>query len=336
MPILSVVNGSETTYQNNGLAQGAGTTFEINGSFTNLIINDDDGNFGGDQAVNETGDDTTQTAEIGGSDVGVVYEYSFTATYGGVTYTFAVIDADFNNDGNIGDGTVSGADAGEQVAFLTVLGPSVPVIPPGGATFTVVNPVLDNTNMDYDKFICFIAGTQIETATGFMPVEELRPGMRVQTMDNGWQELVWSARRSVPGYGAATPVRFATGRLGNKRPLTVSPQHRILLSDWRSQLFGASEALFVPAQHLLGGPGVSACPQREADYVHLLFDAHEVIFAEGAATESLHPIRAISGQMGRQSQREILTLFPELRRRPGAYGPTARRCAQGYEARCVI
>ena len=33
------------------------------------------------------------------------------------------------------------------------------------------------------------------------------------------------------------PVEFAPGAIGNARPLRVSPQHRILLNDWRAQVF---------------------------------------------------------------------------------------------------
>ena len=335
MPLINVVRGTDTTYQTNGAAQGVGSTFTINADFFNITFIDNDSTFSGDQVVNETPDDTGQTVDIGSGPTAIVYDYSFDATFGGVTYEFAVIDVDVNQDGNIGDGTIAGADPGEQVYYIAVLGPSIPTIPSGGATFTITDNINDNTNQPYTNFICFASGTLIDTEHGPTPVELIRPETRVQTMDNGLQPVAWAAQRRVPGQGVNTPVTIAAGRFGNDRALTVSPQHRMLLSSWKTELFSGSEQIFAPAKHLIDGTRVRSTPRAHVDYVHLLFERHEVIFAEGAATESLHPALAIGGEMGRQSQREILSLFPELATLPESYGPTARPSVRAHEARLI-
>lgn len=91
---------------------------------------------------------------------------------------------------------------------------------------------------------CFVAGAMIATPGGERPVETLRAGDRVITADHGAQALRWAGGRAVMARGAAAPVRFAPGVLGNDRPLLVSPQHRMLLSGWRVELmFGAGEVL---------------------------------------------------------------------------------------------
>ncbi|MDG1339311.1 MAG: Hint domain-containing protein [Paracoccaceae bacterium] len=62
-------------------------------------------------------------------------------------------------------------------------------------------------------------------------------------------------------------------------------------------------------------PGIFVDPDHgEVEYFHLLFDHHEVIFAEGAPTESFYTgpeaLKAISAE----AMEEILAILPELNR----------------------
>ena len=101
--------------------------------------------------------------------------------------------------------------------------------------------------------ICFVRGTRIATSRGPVPVEDLRPGDRVLTMDEGYRPLVWTGRTTRLAYGKMAPVRIAAGALGNLRDLWVSPQHRMLLSGAEARAFGAADAAFVPAIRLVNG-----------------------------------------------------------------------------------
>lgn len=63
----------------------------------------------------------------------------------------------------------------------------------------------------------------------------------------------------------------------------------MLFQGYRAELlFGESE-VFVAAKHLLDGKLVTRDTGGDVTYIHMMFDQHEVIFAEGAATESFHP-----------------------------------------------
>jgi hypothetical protein len=67
----------------------------------------------------------------------------------------------------------------------------------------------------------------------------------------------------------------------------------------------------------------------------MLFDSHEMVFAEGAVSESFHP-----GQMGLSAidapaREELFALFPELRSNPNGYGDTARICLRAHEAQLL-
>jgi hypothetical protein len=68
------------------------------------------------------------------------------------------------------------------------------------------------------------------------------------------------------------------------------------------------------------------------DYIHILFDRHELVHANGSWSESFHP-----GVMGldaieNQSKTELLEVFPELHANPYSFGPSARQSINEYEA----
>ena len=74
-------------------------------------------------------------------------------------------------------------------------------------------------------------------------------------------------------------------------------------------------------------------------YFHLLFDRHEIVFAEGAPTESYHPFAADAGKIAPDTLAELVTLFPELGTdfwEGTLLGGTVRPCATSAEARLLL
>ncbi len=204
----------------------------------------------------------------------------------------------------------------------------------GSLTFTGVagsDLTFDNTNV-----ACFTRGTLIESVDGPVPVEKLRKGMRLKTLDNGNRLVRAVLRREVDARGDLAPIHICAGALGNTRDLLVSPAHRMLISDWRGQmLFGADEVL-VSAANLVRGDLVYRAPRPRITYYHILMDSHEIIFAEGAATESFHLTReaAEAVEYGHSEEdavaAEIARMFPELL---ACASKCARPAVKGYEAR---
>jgi hypothetical protein len=163
---------------------------------------------------------------------------------------------------------------------------------------------------------CYVAGTRILTPSGEVPIEALRPGEPVMTADHGAQAVRWVGASTVRAEGAFAPVRIEPGALGEglpERPLLVSRQHRMLIrSRIGARRFGAAE-LLVPAIGLVGMPGIALAPQAaEITYLHLLFDRHEVIFAEGTPSESLYAGPMARHALGPEALAEIEALFPGL------------------------
>lgn len=175
---------------------------------------------------------------------------------------------------------------------------------------------------------CFTPGTMILTPEGERPVEDLRPGDLVVTKDRGAQRVLWAGARTVCGWGQFAPVLIRAGALENRRDLLVSPQHRMIVKGWRAELHAARPEMLVGAVHLVDGRQVLRAPCERVTYAHFMFEGHEIVFAEGAETESLDP----GGELA-QATEEIRTLFPGLL--PERQAGLARPVARGWEGRAM-
>ncbi len=184
---------------------------------------------------------------------------------------------------------------------------------------------------------CFVAGTLITTPTGDVPVERLRAGDLVMTHDDGPQPLRWIGRRAVSAEGSFAPIRIRAGTFGAHDTLLVSPQHRILVRDSLAELlFGEAEVL-VAAKDLVNHRTVEVVAGGTVEYVHLLFDRHQVVYSAGLATESYLPGPQTKDSFEEDLMTEICTLFPDLDPATGSgYSPAARRALKAYEARVLM
>lgn len=179
---------------------------------------------------------------------------------------------------------------------------------------------------------CFVRGTLIETAAGLLAVEDIADGTLVRTMDNGLQPVRQVLSKTVSGQGPLAPVVLKAGVLGNARDLLVSPHHRMLISGWQAELLTGEAEVLAAASHLVNGDRVFRQPCAEVEYFHLLFDTHEIIFAEGSATESYHPFLADSGTRAPETLAELMAIFPELEEAADTFGDAARPRLNLHEA----
>jgi len=186
-----------------------------------------------------------------------------------------------------------------------------------------------------ETIICFARGTRILTPRGPVSVENLRRGDTVLTRDNGLQPIRWMNSRRVRAEGSFAPVRIAAGAMGNETDLFVSPQHRMLIKGAEPELLFGSREVLAAAKHLVNGRTVQQLDGGVVEYFHLMFDSHELIFAEGAITESFHPGDQSLGGLEDEAREELFALFPELRAMPASRGPTARLCLRAHEARLL-
>ncbi|GAW36608.1 hemolysin, chromosomal [Roseovarius sp. A-2] len=201
-------------------------------------------------------------------------------------------------------------------------------------SFTVNGTLV--TFSEIENIICFTPGARLLTPHGLRLVESLQAGDLVVTRDNGPQPVRWIGSRTVPGVERFAPIRVAAHVLdGATAPLLVSPQHRFLFTGYKAELLFGFDEVLVSAKHLVDGRDVGAVSQAAVTYIHVMFDRHEIIYADGAATESFHVGDIGLGALSDPAREELLSVFPELRSHPDTYGPTARPCLKRHEARLL-
>jgi hypothetical protein len=106
----------------------------------------------------------------------------------------------------------------------------------------------------------------------------------IKTRSGAMRPIRWIGRRTYSrdracGNADVLPIRIGRGALADgipRRDLWVSPEHAMFV-----------DGMLIPAAHLVNGDSIV---QEEIEtavtYIHLEFDAHEVIYAEGALSES--------------------------------------------------
>lgn len=203
-------------------------------------------------------------------------------------------------------------------------------------------PANDFTN---SQIVCFAQGTLITTDHGEVAVEDLEIGQKVLTRDSGFQKIRWIGSRKVScaelsKNAKLRPIRIRADALGSGTPaldLVVSPQHRILLRSPIVQRMLQTREALVAAKQLLEIEGIEIVDDlREVEYFHFLFDDHQIVFANGAETESMYTGQEALKSVGRVAREEIFSIFPELLHRDGNSEPiAARHLLKGRQGRAL-
>ncbi|WP_298912718.1 Hint domain-containing protein [uncultured Roseobacter sp.] len=304
--------------------EGTTTSFVVEEAFeSNTVFNGDPTNeFVSDNL--QIGGSRAQTVEIDGTDRQVIWDYTFNVTDGTNTWRVGVIDVDLDNSDVI--------EAGSENGYFLVFPDG---LPPEGVDLTSGAIVENDSGTSHaglgGTVVCFAAGMMIETASGPRPVQDLQTGDMVLTREDGFQPLRWSGHTTVAALGDLAPIIISAGVLGNTTELIVSPQHAILVEDWRAELLYGSSDVLVRAIDLLSHDGVYRRSGGLVTYCHILFDSHHLVRVSDLWSESLYPAEMAMEAMSPEARAEIAALFPNLH----AYGPKVARCLRHYEATCL-
>ncbi len=184
--------------------------------------------------------------------------------------------------------------------------------------YTLISAQSDPGDVRIADIVCvsFAAGTLITLAGGAQAtIEALSPGDLVLTRDNGAQPVRWIGKATMRAIGSFAPVVISAGTLGNGADLVVSPHHRMFLYQrGQTRLTGTAEML-VQAKHLVDGDRVRRREGGYVDYFSLVFDRHEIIYAEGIAAESLMVNEATLTVLPDSIAEEVRARFPGLSQR---------------------
>jgi len=131
----------------------------------------------------------------------------------------------------------------------------------------------------------FTSGTRIDVASGTCAVEHIVLGDLLQTLDDGLQPVRSVRRETQRVIGDAAPVLFETGSIGNSGPILMAADQRILISDWRAELFLGCDEVLVAARDLVNGRDIRVVEGAEVSFIQLSFERIQIVFAQGCAFE---------------------------------------------------
>lgn len=204
--------------------------------------------------------------------------------------------------------------------------------------------ILGTDEPDDPITICFVKGTTIRCATGDVLIEDLQAGDMVRTSKGNLSEIRWIGRRVLNGIDITNnphlkPIRIKKDALGRNSPskdLLVSPQHRMLLDGWRVDLLFEQTEVLAAAKHLVNDNSILVENSNDTvEYFHILFDTHQIIYANDALSESFHPGEWAMESLDTAVREEVFELFPQLRDNIALYGPTACRSLKAFEANAL-
>jgi hypothetical protein len=144
----------------------------------------------------------------------------------------------------------------------------------------------NNNNQGYSH--CLLKGTKVQTAEGERQIETLAVGDLLPTMFGGLRRIQWIARYplkkndpSKPWVRRVLPVRISRSALAPDVPHTdlyVTAGHCLFL-----------DGLLAPVGNLINGTSIRR-DERDCDeleYFNIKLESHDVIYAEGAAVETM-------------------------------------------------
>lgn len=158
-------------------------------------------------------------------------------------------------------------------------------------------------------------GTLIETEYGPMAIEDLEPGVRVKTVDNGFKPILWRGTtlvlRGIPNQSPdmGCTLRVTNDRFGfdrPSRPLMLGPKARVLTRTDTTHGFR-------PIADLVDGETViSVEPMSPVEVYHIAMEEQQVITASGVPIETYHPGRKIEKMIPREALSMLMSFFPHL------------------------
>lgn len=179
---------------------------------------------------------------------------------------------------------VDGANDVEAVYVL----PLAQLVPRTDYTLVGINRAEARARFAAVACVSFSRGTHVTLASGAQtPIEDLRAGDMVLTRDDGPRPLRWIGASTARAVGDFAPIRIRAGALNNAADLLVSPESRLFIYQRSDALGAGRHEVLVRARHLVNGGSVVQERGGFVDYFQLLFDQHQIIYAEGIAAETM-------------------------------------------------
>jgi hypothetical protein len=218
-----------------------------------------------------------------------------------------------------------------------------------GQTYSATIYAKDGGEKDFTAdpspiIICFAKGTEIETSEGAQAIETLSAGDLVQTVDAGFVPLKWLGRTDLGAselrrWENLRPVRVRLGAFGQGRPakdVVLSPNHRVLVSGKRAELYFGEAEVLVPVKALVDGVMIheenDCC---DVSYFHLLLEGHHIVETSGLLSESLFLGDQSMQVVSQHANRDLQSTLTEFEFKQFAEAKAARPIMRAQPARCL-
>jgi serralysin len=286
--------------------QGSSNTLDLSGYSTASTVNLNAGTFSSADGMTDN--------------IGIAFNTLIDTAVGGSGNDSFTVNGDADTI-NGGGGTNTAVFSGNRASYtLSKSGSNILAT----NTSTSVTDTLTNVqtlqfadmSVAASSIACYVAGTLVATPGGEVAVECLRIGDLLVTAAGPARPIRWIGRRSYSGRFVARnpgvlPICIRAGALDEgvpRRDLFVSPEHAMFV-----------EGVLVPARLLVNGITiVPVLAVESVAYFHLELESHDVILAEGAASETFIDdcSRGVFNNVG-----EFQALYPD------AVRASARYCA---------
>ncbi|MEO0773596.1 MAG: Hint domain-containing protein [Pseudomonadota bacterium] len=216
--------------------------------------------------------------------------------------------------------TISRLTAGGDIKRSDQIGPAMPIFE--------------------SAFSAFAHGTIITTEHGPVAVEDLEPGMKIMTMGDSAEPLLWLGAMTVmprtDGIDSeiaededrlrSSLTRVMADSFGVGRPhadLMAGPGARLLLRRPARFSISGDERPLTPASHIADGMNATQIvPPAPVTVYHLCLPKHAIISANGIDAESFHPGAGFERNMGPNMLTLFLSFFPHVKEARD-FGPLA-------------
>lgn len=222
--------------------------------------------------------------------IAVVTFVELTATVGAVFTFEGVLNGTINGPSEIATLTLNGTDF--QIVSTSIDQADQMVFQFGDDFIIISNtPLTEGQEIPFSEVTfgdyvvpCFAAGTRILTRRGEVAVEDLQVGDQAMALrSGGFSTISWIGQRQLSCAAGSKqaekwPLRVRAGAFGDGKPhrdLFLSPDHAVHVNG-----------VLVPIRYLENGVTVVRAPREEVTYFHIELDRHDLLIAEGLATES--------------------------------------------------
>ena len=171
-------------------------------------------------------------------------------------------------------------------------------------------------------FAALARGTIMATEDGPVAIEDLAPGMRIETRDKGFQPLIWIGTITIApqmplAHMPARLFRIPVDSFGPSRPmpdLMLAPHARLLHRSPKLRDVVHDDSALTPVTAFEDGYSViRVAPASPVNVYHLAFRDHHILRANGLEIESFHPGNDMINRIGGDSLRLFLSFFPHIK-----------------------